>query len=379
VRIAVVRPGELGPAEIAAWHAMQGQTPALANPFLSPEFAIAAGRLRSAAWIAIITEGQHITGFFPFERHALGAGVPIAWGLTDCQGLVHAPGAHWDARALLKACGISAWQFDHLAAGQQGFSPYQAALHPSPVMDLSGGFAAYQAALRATSPSLLSGLGRKERKLAREAGDVCVVTDEQDASALRTLMGWKSDQYRRTGRLDRFSQPWIIELIDSLHATSGTGLRGLLSVLYAGGKPVAAHFGLQAGPILSYWFPAYDVTFARYSPGLILQLKVAEEAATAGVQLIDLGKGKMRYKESTKSRDLFVAEGIVTSRSPLGVAHWAHRVPQARVIRQIRTSPALFHAADTTLRRAAQIRGAVLGRVNEARARIRKADPLWRR
>jgi CelD/BcsL family acetyltransferase involved in cellulose biosynthesis len=337
---------------------MQGQTPALANPFLSPEFAIAAGRLRPAARVAIISEGQGITGFFAFERQALGAGVPIAWGLTDCQGLVHAAGAHWDAQALLKACGISVWQFDHLAVGQPGFSRYQTALHPSPVMDLSGGFAAYQASLRAASPSLLSGLGRKERKLARETGDLTVVADERDAGALRTLMGWKSDQYRRTGRLDRFSQPWIIELIDSLHATSGTGL---LSVLYAGGKPVAAHFGLQAGPILSYWFPAYDVSFARYSPGLLLQLKVAELAASAGVQTIDLGKGKMRYKESTKSHDLFVAEGMVTSRSPLGVAHWARRAPQAWAIRQVRANPGLFRAADSVLRGAAQVRAAVLG------------------
>jgi CelD/BcsL family acetyltransferase involved in cellulose biosynthesis len=361
VTVTVVRPDELGPAEIAAWHAMQGQTPALANPFLSPEFAIAAGRLRPAARVAIISEGQHITGFFAFERQALGAGVPIAWGLTDCQGLVHAPDARWDAQALLKACGISVWQFDHLAAGQPGFSRYQTALHPSPVMDLSGGFAAYQASLRAASPSLLSGLGRKERKLARETGDLHVSTDTRDTSALRTLMDWKSDQYRRTGRVDRFSQPWIIELIDSLHATSGTGLRGLLSVLYAGGKPVAAHFGLQAGPILSYWFPAYDVSFARYSPGLVLQLKVAEQVANAGVHTIDLGKGKMRYKESTKSHDLFVAEGMVTSRSPLGVAHWARRAPQAWAIRQVRANPVLFRAADSVLRRGAQVRAALPG------------------
>jgi CelD/BcsL family acetyltransferase involved in cellulose biosynthesis len=361
VTITVVRPGELGPAEIAAWHAMQGQTPALGNPFLSPEFAIAVGRLRPAARVAVIADGGDITGFFAFERHALGAGVPIAWGLTDCQGLVHAPGARWDAQALLKACGISVWQFDHLTAGQRGFSPYQAALHPSPVMDLSRGFTAYQAALRSASPALLSGLRRKERKLAREVGDVYVSTDSRELTALRTLMGWKSGQYRRTGRLDRFSQPWIIDLLDSLHATRGTGLRGLLSVLYAGGKPVAAHFGLQAGSILSYWFPAYDVSFARYSPGLMLQLKVAEQVTGAGVQLIDLGKGKMQYKESTKSHDLFVAEGIVTSRSPLGMAHWARRAPQAWAIRRIRANPALFSAADTALRHGARLRGAVLG------------------
>ena len=50
---------------------MQGRTPAFANPFLSPEFTIAVGRLRQAALVAVLTEGQDITGFFPFERRRL--------------------------------------------------------------------------------------------------------------------------------------------------------------------------------------------------------------------------------------------------------------------------------------------------------------------
>lgn len=44
MKISVVRPGELGPAEVSAWHAMQRSDPAQRNPFLSPEFAAAVGR-----------------------------------------------------------------------------------------------------------------------------------------------------------------------------------------------------------------------------------------------------------------------------------------------------------------------------------------------
>jgi CelD/BcsL family acetyltransferase involved in cellulose biosynthesis len=362
VTIAVIRPTELGQAEIAAWHDMQERTPALANPFLSPEFAIAVGKLRPSARVAVLSEGPDITGFFAFERHRFGAGIPIAWGLTDCQALVYAPGAHWDARELLAACGISAWQFDHLVADQPGFSRYQAVSHPSPVMDLSGGFGAYHSALRVASPSFLSGLGRKERKLGREHGDVRAEVDVRDTGELRTLMAWKSAQYQRTGRLDRFSHPWIVELLDALHDSKSPRLTGLLSVLYAGDKPVAAHFGPRGGPVLCYWFPAYDTDYFKYSPGLILQLKVAEAVAADGVETIDLGKGKMQYKESTKSYDLRVTEGIVLRRTPQGMAHWARRAPQAWAIRQIRANPSLFQAADAVLRHGAQIRGAVLKR-----------------
>ncbi len=67
--------------------------------------------------------------------------------------------------------------------------------------------------------------------------------------------------------------------------------------------------------------------------------------------MIDLGKGAKRYKETLKSRDLFVAEGIVTRPSVTAAAHWARRAPQAWLIRQIRAHPPLFHAADALLRR----------------------------
>jgi CelD/BcsL family acetyltransferase involved in cellulose biosynthesis len=121
VAISVVRPAELSSADIKSWHAMQSSTPAFANPFLSPEFAIISGELRPNARVAVLSEGSSTVGFFPFERTRSGKGVPIASGMTDCQGLVHAPGVQWDARELLRACELSIWQFDHLVAGQGPF------------------------------------------------------------------------------------------------------------------------------------------------------------------------------------------------------------------------------------------------------------------
>jgi CelD/BcsL family acetyltransferase involved in cellulose biosynthesis len=362
VGISVIRPSELGPTEITAWHDMQRMTPALANPFLSPEFTIAVGRVRPAARVAVLAEGRDITGFFPFELRRFGVGVPIAAGLTDCQGLVHAPGADWDARTLLGACRMSVWQFDHLISDQKPFERYQSALVPSPVIDISGGFDAYYTSLKARAPSFCTQLRRKGRKLSREVGELRLVVNSQEVSLLRTLMAWKSDQYRRTGRLDRFSYPWIVELLDSLLETCTNGLTGILSVLYAGETPVAAHFGVQSSSVLAYWFAAYDSRLGSYSPGILHHVRFVEERAAAGIQFIDLGKGAKRYKETLKSRDLFVAEGIVTRPSLTAAAHWARRAPEAWLIRQIRAHPPLFRAADTVLRRGAQVRNSVLPR-----------------
>ena len=110
VQISVVRPGELGPGEIAAWHSIRRQTGSLASPFLCPEFAVAVGRVRPDARVALLADGPDIVGFFPFQRRRLGVGVPIGAGLSNCQGLIHAPGAEWDARELLRACQLSVWQ-----------------------------------------------------------------------------------------------------------------------------------------------------------------------------------------------------------------------------------------------------------------------------
>jgi CelD/BcsL family acetyltransferase involved in cellulose biosynthesis len=359
VQITVIRPEELGAAEIAAWHSMQARSAFLANPFLSPEFAIAVGRVQPAARVAVLAEGQDITGFFPFERRGLGGGAPIAAGLTDCQGLIYAPGADWQPRMLLRACGLSAWQFDHLVAGQGPFEQYQMALAPSPVIDLTHGYDAYLATLKASSPRFCKDMRRKSNKVQREVGEIHFVADSRDVRDLHTLMSWKSDQYRRTGRSDRFGQAWIVELLEVLLATRTDHFGTVLSVMHAGEIPVAAHLNLRSGHVLAGWFPAYDTRFRRYSLGLNLRMRETEAAAAAGVHQIDMGKGFKDYKEKLKSHDIFVAEGIVTRPSPLAAVHYAHSVPTAWAIRQIRGHRPLFNASDALLRRYGRIQKAL--------------------
>lgn len=334
---------------------MQRQTGALGNPYLSPGFAIAVGHFRPDARLAIMTDGAEISGFFPFQRRRFGVGVPIGAGLTDCQGLIHAPDAEWDPRELLRACRLTEWQFDHLVAGQVPFQGYVSAVVPSPVIDLTDGFAAYRDKLRVTSPRFGADVARKARRLAREAGELGFAADSRDGTVLRTLMQWKSEQYRRQGWVDVFARPWIADLINYLFAVRGQEFGGLLSVLLAGGKPVAAHFGIRSGPVLAHWFPAYDVRFAAQSPGLIQHLRMAEETAALGIGLIDLGTGTERYKHTLKSYELFVGEGVAT-RGPLSArAHQVRTAQLERARRQVKRHPALFRLADRLLRHSGRV------------------------
>ena len=359
--ISVYRPGELTAADRATWTAMQSKahlhgSPELANPFLSPEFALALGRCRRGVRIAVVREEGEAAAFFAYQRSTTGVGRALGLGVSDSQGIVHRPGFTWDARELLRACGLAVWEFDHLAQGQGAFEAGATGQFASPVIDTLDGYDAYLAHLRAHSPKFLKTTLAKERRLGRQIGEVRYVHDERDPAALRALMRWKSAQYRRTGRSDRFSQDWIIHLVEQLFHTRSDSFTGLLSVLYADGRPIAAHFGPRSERIIANWFPAYDPEFAKYSPGLLMQLKIAEAAASEGIAYIDLGRGQKEYKDSLKTRELLVSEGWVMRRHPVAFGHRAHRTPVRALRNAVVERPELFEPADKLLKRIGEIR-----------------------
>ncbi|MGW1540313.1 GNAT family N-acetyltransferase [Streptomyces sp. NPDC002309] len=359
--ITVYRPGELTAADRAAWTAMQAKAPlhgapGLANPFLSPEFALAMGRCRRGVRIAVAREEGEPAAFLAFQRTAAGVGRAVGLGVSDAQGVVHRPGFTWDAGELLRACGLAVWEFDHLVEGQRPFEAHASGAFPSPVIDVDQGYDVYLAGLRDRSPKFTRSTLAKERKLGRDVGEVVHVHDERDPAALRTLMGWKSAQYRRTGRSDRFAHEWITRLVEQLFHTRSEPFAGILSVLYAGGRPVAAHFGLRSERVLACWFPAYDPAYAKYSPGLVLHLRMAEAAAAEGIALLDLGRGPKEYKDSLKTREIQVFEGWVARRHPVALGHRARRAPVRALRNVVVARPELFQPADKLLKQLGKIR-----------------------
>lgn len=357
VRMHVVKPGELNREEADAWRELRGKSGAPASPFMEPEFTLAVGRVRPTARVAVLSEDGETAGFFPYETGPLGHGRAIGLGVSDCQGAVLRPGLGITARELLRGCGLSAWEFDNLEAGQGTFLPGAVEEFASPVVDVGEGYAAYEARLRVRSPKFLRTTLAKERRLGRREGEVRFVLDERDPAALRTLMAWKSAQYRRTGRRDRFAREWISALVRDLHTTRTPGCSGLLSVLYVAERPVAAHFGLRSRTVLSCWFPAYDTAYAPYSPGLVLHLRMAEAAAAAGIGMLDLGRGTAEYKEALKTGDLRVYEGAAVRPGVRSGLHRLSREPARRAHRFVRDRPRLAGYAQQALKQVGRLRG----------------------
>lgn len=318
MRATILRPGELGPGERQQWAAFC-EDPALASPFLSWEFCHAVDQVRHDARVAVIEEGAELRGFFAFQAGADRTGEPIGAAIGDAQALICRAGWSCDPRQLVEQAGLACWRFDHLVVTQAPFVPYHHRRHRSPVVPLPAGYASFLEGVRATSRDLLAQVARRRRKLEREVGPVvCEWQSSHGQEDLRQLEQWKSDQYARTGVWDRFAQPWIAEVLSGLASTASPSCTGVLSVLRAGDRLAAAHFGLLGRDRLSWWFPAYDPDLGRYSPGLILLMDLIAHAAERGVGQVDLGRGEHDYKLRFTRRFYEVAEGVVEA-EPVGV------------------------------------------------------------
>ncbi|WP_326641206.1 GNAT family N-acetyltransferase [Streptosporangium sp. NBC_01755] len=357
MKVNVIRPAELGSGEVAAWREMQSSGAHLANPFLSPDFTIAMGEVRAEARVAVITESDGPVGFFPFERHGGGVGTALGGWVSLSQGVVHAPGTEFDSNTLLKECGLNVWEFGCMIDHQPWFQPFETLRQEAVVLDFADGYPAFLDELRERSPKFVKTTLYKERKLSRDAGEVTSEFAVRDAEQFRLLREWKSAQYQRMGRPDRFAKSWVVELTERLHSVDTPDFAGPLSMLYADGRPVAGHFGLRTGTMMIGWFPAYDPDYAKYSPGLIQHLHMVEAAAKIGVGSLDLGiSNGSEYKDALCSRTVPVTEGIVRRRSAGAAAHWLRTAPVRRVRRFILDSPALYGAADRAMKRYGRLR-----------------------
>jgi CelD/BcsL family acetyltransferase involved in cellulose biosynthesis len=356
MKVSIVRPDDLGAAEIAAWRTMQRSSPELGNAFLAPGFVVAAGRVRPSARVAVLEEGPEVVGFFPFEQGRFHVGKPIAAGVSDSQAVIHAPGLEWNARDLLHGCNLDIWEFDHLVGPQLRSAGANVTRRSAPIIDIAQGYEAYVADRQRTSKKIFKSTFYKQRKLEREVGVTRFEFEVRDTQALGRLMRWKSAQYRRTGRRDRFAIGWIEHLVRNLFDAPSEGCAGALSVLYSADRVVAAHFGLRSESALSCWFPAYDPTLARYSPGLSLHLKMAEGAAAAGLRRLELGKGDEDYKQSLKTGDVVVGEGWIERPSAAALLGRAQRTPRRLASELVSSHPTLRYSARRLLNQVGSLR-----------------------
>ncbi len=242
--------------------------------------------------------------------------MPIGAGLSDCQAIICEPDVRLDIQELLAQCRIAAWRFDHLVATQRAMVAPSAVEHASAIIDVSGGLEAYLARKGRHFRKVFKG----ERRLASEVGPVRFGFGVSDDDAMGRLMEWKSRQYRRTGRPDRFADAATMRLMRELATAAGPSLWGTLTTLHAGDRLVAVDFSLRSATTLAGWFSSYDRALSRYSPGSIRRLRTIEAAGLAGLQRYELGKGEEGYKNELKTATAWCARAGWCARLPSGIS-----------------------------------------------------------
>jgi CelD/BcsL family acetyltransferase involved in cellulose biosynthesis len=311
VNLRIVTADGLAASDLTRWSELQRAKPLYRSPFFRPEFTQAVARVREVR-VAVIEDAGSVAGFLPFEVGRRGHGRAVGRPFSDYHGPVLDDAAMIDARALVRACGLATWSFDHLPAGITAFAPHVWSHAASPHLDLADGF--NLEAARGQAPSDIRGALRKTRKLTREVGPLRFVSHSDDPDLLAQTIAWKRQQYAATGVTDVLADPSARELLRQVHAAQASGFAGVLSVLHAGDQVAALHLGLRADGVLHSWFPAYNPELHRYSPGLVLLLELASTTPQLGIRELDFGKGEARYKLALATGTVPLQEGCVGAR-----------------------------------------------------------------
>lgn len=306
-------------AEREGWCHLLSSSTTSRWPFMSPTYAEAVHATVAPVDVVLCNDDQGMAAVMPLQRSAgwlgqLGLREPVGSDMTDYFGLLARSGIRLEWRALLKASRIPCLFFTHLDEGQAAHG----LVGDSPTIGLRTrippeGGQAYWEWLRARSKSFASQTERHERSLIAKYGPL---TFEMHSSSplpdLEFVVAFKNAQYRNTGHPNgALLNPANVRLLTRLLASNDPDCLPKLSALRCGGQLVAAHFGLQCGSLLHYWFPTYDPQFSRYSPGRILYQKMILYGPQNGVNCIDCGAGDSIAKRDFANEEHQYFKGLV--------------------------------------------------------------------
>jgi hypothetical protein len=367
----------LGDADWAIWRAMLEANPALASPYFRPEFARAAGRASPGAGVAVFSRGGQTAGFFPYQRRG-GAMQPLAAPMNDYHGVIAFPGMAPSLEEVAVALGaarlnLTAW------VGPTGLGEGRRTVQVELGDD---GYDGWYAERRTTHAKFFKDKERARRSMEAELGPLRVERDLRDPEMLDWLINLKRDQYRRTGRHDIFACGWTAGLLHALLKGEGEGFGASLAALWAGDRLTAVEYSLHAGDQYHFWFPGYEPSLARCSPGILLSLDTMRLASAHGYRTFDFGFEGEHYKKYFCNGFKVVREAVVLkpglgatmSQAAVGALNLAGSGRGEQLRTSVRRRWAAIEACETTpgarMKGAMQAAGAALAKARQSASRL---------
>jgi CelD/BcsL family acetyltransferase involved in cellulose biosynthesis len=307
VDVEIMAARDLSPADIADWRAMIAADPALASPYFRPEFTQVAGAISPEAAVAVFRRSGRTVGFFPHQTRG-GTIQPLAAPMNDYHGVIARPGDAPCLEGVARSLNAS-----RLRVGAWVGPAEQGEERETLMVDMpEGGYAPWYEERRKTWGKYFKDKERARRSLETELGPIHVERGLRDPRLLDQLIALKRDQYRRTGRHDIFECGWTAELLHALLQTRGEDDFGAsMAAMWAGGKLTAVEYSLHAGGRYHFWFPVYEPTLSRCSPGILLSLETMRLASEVGYRVFDFGFGGEGYKKYFCNARQSVREAVV--------------------------------------------------------------------
>ena len=377
LKVEIVGIDALGEPEWSAWRAMLGANPALISPYFQPGFSQAAGRISPNAAVAVFSRGGKIVGFFPHQRRG-GAVQPLAAPMNDYHGVIALPGqgpsleeiaGMLDARRL----NLTAWVGDTSLGEDRRTVQVELG---------QGGYDSWYAERRATYGKFFKDKERARRSMEAELGPLRIDLGLRDPTLLDWLIDLKRVQYRRTGRHDIFACGWTAELLHALLAERGDGFGASMAGLWAGDRLAAVEYSLHGGDQYHFWFPGYEPSLSRCSPGILLSLDTMRQAAETGYRTFDFGFEGEHYKKYFCNDFRVVREALVlrpglgssVSQAAVGALNLAGGGRGEQLRSSVRRRWAAIEACETTpaarIKGAMQAAGAAIAKVRAFDARV---------
>ena len=377
LRVDIAAIETLGDADWAIWRAMLEANPALASPYFRPEFARVAGRACPGAAVAVFSRGGETVGFFPHQRRG-GAMQPLAAPMNDYHGIIAFPG---EAPSLEEAAEVLGAARLNLTAwvGPTGLGEDRRTVQVE--LDESG-YDGWYAERRTSFGKFFKDKERARRSMEAELGPLRVEHGLRDPALLDGLIDLKRDQYRRTGRHDIFACGWTADLLHALLKEEGEGIGGSLAALWAGDRLTAVEYSLHAGDQYHFWFPGYEPSLARCSPGILLSLDTMRLASADGYRTFDFGFEGEHYKKYFCNGFRVVREAVVLkpglgatmSQAAVGALNLAGSGRGEQLRTSVRRRWAAIEACETTpgarMKGAMQAAGAALAKARQSAIRL---------
>ncbi|NVO12328.1 MAG: GNAT family N-acetyltransferase [Bacteroidales bacterium] len=307
IKVTLIRGIELTHELKEIWKRIQDTSKDLESPFFHPEFTYAVSLNRQDSYIAILEENNAIIGFLPFHRDNNGKGTPIGFGISDYQGIIIDENRSIDFISLLEECKIQKWYFDHQITSQAYFREFSHTISDSPIINLEFGYEKYKAQQYINS-NVIKKIEKQIRRFEKEIGKLDFVINEKSVSQFEILLKWKIQHLKELGKRHKLCVDWVSGTMEHIRNCSLPDFEGMVSVLFIQNKTIAVEFGISSQKILHGWVSSYDKEFCKYSPGLILQLKLIQNA---NKKIIDLGKGAYSYKQRFMNSKNSLFEGMI--------------------------------------------------------------------